>query len=240
MAILKKRTKKRDFTIICNTLLQDEQLSYEAKGVLMELLSRPEDWVIRKSQLIRTHTRVTKLNRMFNELKRAGYLYVYYVRGMRDGRNVIIDRCWIVSEYPMTIDYFEKAVDSLKVGKPYVKESLIKEERQLQNKNSLQSTESLQNTETNGYAETIITHLNNKFNSKYKTTSKKTRSLISARLKEGFSVEDFKTVIDKKYNEWFEDNKMAGFLRPETLFSNKFESYLNQKEVKKQWTPTYD
>ena len=42
-------------------------------------------------------------------------------------------------------------------------------------------------------------------------------------------------MIDKKYKEW-KDSEMEKFLRPETLFSNKFESYLNQPEIKKQRT----
>ena len=59
---------------------------------------------------------------------------------------------------------------------------------------------------------------------------------LKARLKEGYSVEDFKKVIDIKVAEWLNDENMSKFLRPETLFSNKFEGYLNQKpkqEVKK-------
>lgn len=52
-------------------------------------------------------------------------------------------------------------------------------------------------------------------------------------MNEGFSVEDFKTVIDKKYNDW-KGTEWEKYLRPETLFGAKFESYLNQKEITKQ------
>ena len=87
----------------------------------------------------------------------------------------------------------------------------------------------------------IITFLNQIANSKYKTTTPKTISLIKARLKEGHTVEDFKKVITKKYEEWNTDPKMKNYLRPETLFGNKFESYLNQKEELKaeEWTKEY-
>ena len=74
----------------------------------------------------------------------------------------------------------------------------------------------------------VIDYLNKKINANYKATTKKTITDISARIKEGYSLEDFKTVIDKKYNEWNKTD-MAKFLRPETLFGNKFEGYLNQK-----------
>lgn len=75
----------------------------------------------------------------------------------------------------------------------------------------------------------IVGYLNQVCNTKYLPSSKKTQSLINARLNESFSVDDFKMVIDKKYKEWSQDEKMNKFLRPETLFGTKFESYLNQK-----------
>ena len=43
------------------------------------------------------------------------------------------------------------------------------------------------------------------------------------------TLEEFKIVIDKKTKQWLNDEKMCKFLRPETLFGTKFESYLNQK-----------
>lgn len=75
----------------------------------------------------------------------------------------------------------------------------------------------------------IVSYLNEKAKTQYKHTSKKTKDLIKARCNEGFTLEDFKTVIDKKSNEWLNDSKMNQYLRPETLFGTKFESYLNQK-----------
>ena len=76
----------------------------------------------------------------------------------------------------------------------------------------------------------IIDYLNFKIGSNYKATTDKTKSHIKARLKEGFTLEDFKTVIDKKVMEWSETD-MQKYLRPETLFGTKFESYLNQQTV---------
>ena len=74
----------------------------------------------------------------------------------------------------------------------------------------------------------IIDYLNLRLGTNYKSTSIKTRALIDARLNDGFTEEDFKIVIDKKYYKWH-DTDMEQYLRPETLFSNKFESYLNQR-----------
>ena len=74
----------------------------------------------------------------------------------------------------------------------------------------------------------IVDYLNEKTNSKYKHTTPKTKSLINARLREGFTVEDFTKVIDTKCNEWLSDDRMKVYLSPETLFGTKFEGYLNQ------------
>ena len=78
----------------------------------------------------------------------------------------------------------------------------------------------------------IVDYLNQKANTKYKSTTNKTKTLINARFNEGFTKEDFIKVIDNKTKEWLNDEKMCKFLRPETLFGTKFESYLNQKQVK--------
>lgn len=79
----------------------------------------------------------------------------------------------------------------------------------------------------------IIEYLNNAIGSHYKTNVDKTRSFIRARLREGFTVDDFKTVIDKKARAWLGNKEMQKYLRPETLFGTKFESYLNEQETYK-------
>lgn len=79
----------------------------------------------------------------------------------------------------------------------------------------------------------IVEYLNEKTGAKYKASSKKTKSCINGRLAEGFTLDDFKTVIDKKCAEWT-GTDFEPYLRPETLFGTKFESYLNAKVTKKQ------
>lgn len=75
----------------------------------------------------------------------------------------------------------------------------------------------------------VIDYLNEKCGTSYKSTTNKTQTLIRARQVEGFELEDFKKVIDNKAASWLDDPKMCKFLRPETLFGNKFEGYLNEK-----------
>lgn len=79
----------------------------------------------------------------------------------------------------------------------------------------------------------VIDYLNTKLGTHYTIRGKSNVKLIRARLQEGHTVEEFKTVIDKKYAEWGNDPKMSKYLRPETLFcGGHFESYLNEVETK--------
>lgn len=82
----------------------------------------------------------------------------------------------------------------------------------------------------------IVEYLNQRAGTAYKATTADTQKYIKARLKEGFTIDDFKAVIDHKTDEW-KGTDMAKFLRPQTLFGNKFESYLNQKTVNKPSQP---
>ena len=77
----------------------------------------------------------------------------------------------------------------------------------------------------------IINYLNSKVGVMYKASNTKTINLVKARLKDGFTIEDFKTVIDKKVKAW-KGTSFEQYLTPFTLFGEKFEVYLNQKIVK--------
>lgn len=78
----------------------------------------------------------------------------------------------------------------------------------------------------------IIDYLNLKCNKKYTYKNKSYNSKINARLKEGFTVDDFKTVIDKKCDGWL-GTEFEQYLTPDTLFApSKFEKYLNQTLTK--------
>lgn len=73
----------------------------------------------------------------------------------------------------------------------------------------------------------VIEYLNDKLSTKYRYSADYIQRHIKARIAEGATFEDFRTVIDKKYDEWI-GTEFAKFLRPETLFGVKFQQYLNQ------------
>lgn len=88
------------------------------------------------------------------------------------------------------------------------------------------------NKELNNIYIKAVDYLNEKAGTKYKSSSKNTTKHIQARIREGYTLEDFKTVIDKKCSEWL-NTDMEKYLCPETLFGPKFEKYLNQKIIHK-------
>lgn len=77
----------------------------------------------------------------------------------------------------------------------------------------------------------VINYLNDVSGKNFRSTTTKTKEFIKARINEGFELEDFKRVVDIKCAEWLSDPVQNKFLRPETLFGNKFEGYLNQVQV---------
>jgi len=77
--------------------------------------------------------------------------------------------------------------------------------------------------------QSIIDYLNTKTKKSFKSTTIKTRQVISDRWDEGFRFDDFKKVVDNKIINWLNDPIRNIYLRPDTLFGDKFESYLNEK-----------
>ncbi|HEL1913608.1 TPA: phage replisome organizer N-terminal domain-containing protein [Streptococcus suis] len=73
-----------------------------------------------------------------------------------------------------------------------------------------------------------IQYLNQETGHTYKFIATHTK-FIQARYKDGYTLEDFKKVIDTKVAQWKNNSQMAQYLRPKTLFSpSNFDSYLNE------------
>jgi uncharacterized phage protein (TIGR02220 family) len=82
--------------------------------------------------------------------------------------------------------------------------------------------------EPTNVAKEVIDFFNKSVGTSYKHTTKSTVQKINARVREGFTLTDFCMVISFKKEQWYTDEKMAPYLRPETLFGTKFESYLQE------------
>ena len=96
---------------------------------------------------------------------------------------------------------------------------------------SVSDTDSVSDSDTvtdTDICKNVIDYLNMVCSTNYRNSTPKTRKQIKARVGEGFTENDFYTVIDKKSKEWL-GTDMEKYLRPETLFGTKFEGYLNQR-----------
>ena len=89
----------------------------------------------------------------------------------------------------------------------------------------------LTDNEKEAVYENIINYLNEKVNKRYKSHTTGTRKLIDERLSEGFTEDDFYKVIDNKANDW-KGTDFAKYLRPKTLFGEKFETYLKGNNIR--------
>ena len=100
-----------------------------------------------------------------------------------------------------------------------------------QQSNNNVTTLSKKKEKNNNIYSLVIDYLNKKASTNYRASTKNTQSFINARVKEGYTVDDFKTVIDSKSREWL-GTDFEKYLRPATLFGTKFENYLNEANKK--------
>ena len=103
--------------------------------------------------------------------------------------------------------------------------------KQQQSNNNVTTLSKKKKKDNNNIYSLVVDYLNIKANTSYRTTTKNTQSLIKSRISEGFTVEDFKKVIDSKSKEWL-NTDFEKYLRPATLFGGKFENYLNEANKK--------
>lgn len=228
--------KNKNYVVMNRTALNDERLTWKAKGIIAYMLSLPDDWTFYIEEIVK-HAKdgEAAFRSGLKELKDYGYVKRFPVR---EGQRI---KHWetVIYEVPQqkenSLDGENQQIepldsDSLLVDSLHV-DSLDVENRGLLSIDSNQVLKPLITDTTNNnvvYSE-IIDYLNEKAGTKYKASTKKTQNLIKARIKEKFTVDDFKTVIDKKCSEWLKKPNMVQYLRPETLFGTKFESYLNQQ-----------
>ena len=223
MAIIKVN-KTKNYTTISNFHLREKDMSLKAKGLLSLMLSLPEDWdysVVGLAKLSKDGK--DSVANTLIELERFGYVkrtQCLNDKNQFDGYDYdIYEEPQFEEETPLTGNPLTGNPPQLNTN--ILNTNLIKEEKyKKEEKCEIPYVE-------------IIDYLNLKTKSHYKYNTNKTISCIKARWNEGFRLEDFKKVIDNKSKEWLGDPKYENYLRPETLFGNKFEGYLNSKSTKR-------
>ena len=235
MAIF-RNPKINSYTSINNNVFKDKNLSLKAKGMLCTLLSLPDNWNFSEKGLcsLSCDSR-TVIRSSLQELIDNGYLTREQTKDSNGKFGDMIYTIYDVpplSQKPTTVN---TVVGKTDIGKKtQYNTNLIN--------NIIYNTKDFSNTNINNNSKDtnnniniyIVEYLNSKANTNYKTTTRKTNELIKARINEGFTLDDFKKVIDNKTSDW-KGTDYEKFLRPETLFGNKFEGYLNQKNNSPEW-----
>ena len=98
--VIRIKKHSNNYVILDKTFLEDDGLTWKAKGILTYLLSRPDGWEVRVSDLVkRSPDGKTSVYSALKELKEAGY---YQKVPVRDEKSRIIRWESTISELPMT------------------------------------------------------------------------------------------------------------------------------------------
>lgn len=211
---------KSYYSIIPANVRYDKDLTPNAKLLYAEITSLCNEygycWATNDYFAKLYNVSTTSISKWISSLVQNGYITTEIE--YKEGSKQILKRYIRIINDPIQ----EKLNTSLKKVKDPIEEKLKEN-----NKNRILNINNIYIVEI----KEIIDYLNEKAGTHYKSTTQRTKDLIKARLNEKFTVDDFKTVIDKKISDW-KGTQWEKFLRPETLFSNKFEGYLNQNIVK--------
>ena len=211
-------TKKDNFTIIHNKLISDNSISLKAKGIMLYMLSKPVGWNYNPKDI--ANNSKDGLESVYSGLKEL--IEAKYVSRRKNKDGTVDYFVFEDKEENNIIDYQEKP-NQEKPNQDFADVLIIKDSN-----NTEYSKKELNNKENIKEIEEIVNYLNQKAGTKYKSSSKNTIKHIKARINDGYTLEDFKSVIDKKCSEWL-NSDMEKYLCPDTLFGSKFEKYLNQR-----------
>lgn len=231
MGIIRTEKTSGNYFIASKYYVEDETLSWKAKGLMSYLFSKPDDWKIYQSQLekISTDGRIS-VRSIINELMEKGYMARVPSRKNNGDFNGYE---YTLHEKPRCTFHDNANHDSAKrdVAKPATT-------------NNDSTNNDLTNNNSNRvdhftYKE-IIEYLNRYTGKKFNFRAKANQELIKARFNEGYSKEDFLKVIDNKVSEWIDVDSMKDYLQPSTLFrKSNFDKYLNQTVKPKENEESY-
>ncbi|MBV5191131.1 conserved phage C-terminal domain-containing protein [Staphylococcus chromogenes] len=238
MATFRVIKESGNFVTVHKDFIHDSNITFKAKGILLYLLSRPDDWQIYESEIIK-HTKDGKdsLKTGIKELEVAGYIER---KRIRNDQGQLKEYEYTVYEQPNQSGLSN--VGKTYVGKTYVGKSVPTNNNSTNNELTNNDGNILSGNPTAYPYRDVIDYLNQQTGKHYKPTTKKNQTVIRARTDEGFNIDDFKKVIDNKVSEW-KGTDMEKYLRPETLFGTKFEGYLNQQQsnaVDEDWRKQYE
>ena len=217
--------KPNYYAIIPANVRYDEKLSASEKLMYGEItaLSNKHGYCTARNSYFTNlyHVNDRTVRRWINNLKNRGYVKVGLPK--KDGKTQ--RKIYISDGY----------VGGTKMSDPPGQKCPTPQDKNVPHNNTSMNITRINNIYSqaqldDGHSETIkeiINYLNEKADKNYKNSAY-AKKHIKARLNEGYELDDFKKVIDNKVADWKGDSNFDKFLRPQTLFSNKFESYLNE------------
>ncbi|CAM3512730.1 conserved phage C-terminal domain-containing protein [Erysipelothrix anatis] len=219
-----KIEKNKGYTMMSNHHLRNKNLTLKAKGLMSFMLSLPDTWDYTEMGLVSVLKEGRESIRTgLKELEDYGYL-VRDKKSRTDGKFGGYD--YFLYETPHRVRFTDteepSTVKPMSGNQTQITTDLITTEEQLLNNKDIKD---------NVPFEEIVNYLNLRAGKRFKVTAD-VKSHVNARFNEGFTLQDFKDVIDKKCLEWINDSKMSKYLQPSTLFGTKFQNYLNQEVTK--------
>ena len=222
MGIIRIDKTAGNYFIASKYYVEDENISWKAKGIMSYLFSKPDDWQIYQTQLEKvSKDGKASVRSTINELIDNGYMTRQSRRksnGDFDGYN------YTLHEHPVN-DGVRKMEDAKMEDAKMV---IAKSDTTNNNLTNNDLTNNDSRVDFVPYKE-IIDYLNSKTGKRFSHKSNANQKLIKARINEGYTKDDFFNVIDTKTNEWINVEDMKQYLQPTTLFGNKFDKYLNQE-----------
>lgn len=219
----------KNFTIVSNNIVRDQNLTWKARGIFVYLYSQSDEWDFYETEVAKHSTDGRdSLRSGLKELEDNGYLVR---KRNRNEKGQLVNSEWIIYDNPVLKKTMleNPMYDNSMLDNDTLRNTNLKNNNN-KNNNSKNILSVSEETDHIPYKD-IVSYLNEKANTKYRSSSSKTKRIIHARYNDGFTLDDFKRVIDIKCSQWLKDKNMCKYLRPETLFGSKFESYLNENQI---------
>lgn len=225
MAIIRTKQERR-FTTISNEVYADNQLSFQAMGLLSYLLSKPDNWSVSPSHLAKVTEGTKKktgrdgVYNILNELKGKGYVETSkHSSGETD--YYVFDNPQLNKPNPANTEQGSCSQNEPDPPKP----TLINTDNKqilISNNNPPLISQGYSSAEIE-----ILNHLNDKRTHLYKSLNLNVRSLrvvasnlkpIRSALKAKYTKEQMLLVIEHLMVRWGSDPSMRDYLNPQTIF----------------------
>lgn len=186
----------------------------------------------------------SRVSQIINSLSDRGYLQISYEK---NGKQVVSRLIRVVNKLNGGIKKTKSPIKKTKGG--YLENCEGNNTyRVIQDNNTDKSNKgSAQPPHLSAQRKEVIDYLNKKTGKRFKPNADGNKRVIDPRLKDGYTVDDLKHIIDVKYAQWhgktFSNGQLGdNYLRPETLFRvSKIEGYLNEEIPKRKYKePTPD